>query len=63
MIDNSLSIARTDPTGGAGIHADLKVFSSLGNYGAAMITVLVAQNTCAVQSIHNLSGEIVGFTT
>lgn len=59
MIYNSLSIAGTDPTGGAGIHADLKVFSALGNYGAAVITALVAQNTCSVQSIHNLPGEIV----
>lgn len=59
MIYNSLSIAGTDPTGGAGIHADLKVFSALGNYGAAVITALVAQNTCAVQLIHNLPGEIV----
>lgn len=48
MIYNSLSIAGTDPTGGAGIHADLKVFSAL-----------VAKNTCGVQSIHNLPGEIV----
>ncbi|VAY02300.1 Hydroxymethylpyrimidine/phosphomethylpyrimidine kinase [Arsenophonus endosymbiont of Aleurodicus dispersus] len=59
MIYNSLSIAGTDPTGGAGIHADLKVFSALGNYGAAVITALVAQNTCVVQSIYNLPGEVV----
>lgn len=56
MIYNSLSIAVTSPTGGSGIHADLKVFSSLENYGAAVITALVAQNICAVQSIHNLTG-------
>lgn len=59
MIYNSLSIAGTDPTGGAGIHADLKVFSALGNYGAAVITTLVSQNTCGVQSIHNLPSEII----
>ena len=47
-----LSIAGTDPTGGAGIHADLKSIAANGGYGMAVITALVAQNTCGVRSVH-----------
>lgn len=52
MIPVVLSIAGSDPSGGAGIQADLKTFSALGAYGAAAITALTAQNTCAVTAIH-----------
>ncbi len=44
---NALTIAGTDPSGGAGIQADLKTFSALGAYGCSVITALVAQNTVA----------------
>lgn len=47
-----LSIAGADPTGGAGIQADLKSISALGGYGMAVVTTLVAQNTHGVQSTH-----------
>ncbi|MGI5128764.1 bifunctional hydroxymethylpyrimidine kinase/phosphomethylpyrimidine kinase [Pseudonocardia sp. CA-107938] len=47
-----LSIAGTDPTGGAGIHADLKSIAANGGYGMAAVTALVAQNTRGVRSIH-----------
>lgn len=47
-----LSIAGTDPTGGAGIHADLKSIAANGGYGMAAVTALVAQNTDGVRSIH-----------
>jgi hydroxymethylpyrimidine/phosphomethylpyrimidine kinase len=47
-----LSIAGTDPTGGAGIHADLKSIAANGGYGMAVVTALVAQNTVGVRSIH-----------
>ena len=50
----ALTIAGTDPTGGAGVMADLKSFHSCGVYGMAAITSIVAQNTLGVQSIHNL---------
>lgn len=51
-IPRVLSIAGTDPTGGAGIHADLKSIGANGGYGMAVITALVAQNTTEVRSIH-----------
>lgn len=47
-----LSIAGTDPTGGAGVHADLKAFAACGAYGMAAVTVLVAQNTRGVRGLH-----------
>ncbi|MDT1909235.1 bifunctional hydroxymethylpyrimidine kinase/phosphomethylpyrimidine kinase, partial [Acinetobacter baumannii] len=49
---NALTIAGTDPSGGAGIQADLKTFSALGAYGCSAITALVAQNTRGVQSVY-----------
>jgi len=57
---NVLSIAGTDPSGGAGIQADIKTFSALGCYGTSVITALVAQNTCGVQSIYPITPEFVG---
>ncbi|VFP88821.1 Hydroxymethylpyrimidine/phosphomethylpyrimidine kinase (plasmid) [Candidatus Erwinia haradaeae] len=56
---NVLSIAGTDPTGGAGIQADLKTFSALGVYGATVITAILAQNTQGVQSIYPVSDKCV----
>lgn len=47
-----LSIAGTDPTGGAGAQADLKSFMAAGGYGMSVITALVAQNTQGVREIH-----------
>lgn len=47
-----LSIAGTDPTGGAGIQADLKSIAATGGYGMAAVTALVAQNTRGVRSVH-----------
>ncbi|GAB3540179.1 bifunctional hydroxymethylpyrimidine kinase/phosphomethylpyrimidine kinase [Arthrobacter tecti] len=47
-----LSIAGTDPTGGAGIQADLKSIGAHGGYGMAAVTSLVAQNTRGVRCVH-----------
>lgn len=51
LIPNVLTIAGTDPTGGAGIQADLKAFSAHGAYGMSVVTAVVAQNTRGVGSI------------
>lgn len=52
MIANVLSIAGSDPSGGAGIQADLKTIGALGGYGMAAITALTAQNTRGVMAVH-----------
>ncbi len=49
-----VSIAGTDPSGGAGIQADLKAISATGSYAASIITVLVAQNTVSVSAIQEI---------
>ncbi|KIL53004.1 bifunctional hydroxymethylpyrimidine kinase/phosphomethylpyrimidine kinase [Jeotgalibacillus campisalis] len=50
----ALTIAGTDPSGGAGIQADLKTFQELQVYGMSVITSVVAQNTTGVKSVHHL---------
>lgn len=47
-----LSIAGTDPSGGAGIQADLKSIAASGGYGMCVTTSLVAQNTCGVREVY-----------
>ncbi|UJP10668.1 bifunctional hydroxymethylpyrimidine kinase/phosphomethylpyrimidine kinase [Microbacterium sp. KUDC0406] len=47
-----LSIAGSDPSGGAGVQADLKAIAANGGYGMAAITALTAQNTQGVRSVH-----------
>jgi hydroxymethylpyrimidine/phosphomethylpyrimidine kinase len=59
MIPTVLTIAGSDPSGGAGIQADLKTFSALGAYGTAVITSLTAQNTQGVRAVHTLPPEFV----
>ncbi len=54
-----LSIAGSDSSGGAGIQADLKTFSSLGVYGATAITAITAQNTLGVHAQLAISPEMV----
>ena len=51
-IPNALSIAGSDPSGGAGIQADLKSFSANRVFGMAVITALTAQNTRGVSDVH-----------
>ena len=55
----ALTIAGTDPSGGAGIMADLKSFQARDVYGMAVITSLVAQNTRGVQLIEHVSSEML----
>jgi hydroxymethylpyrimidine/phosphomethylpyrimidine kinase len=54
-----LSIAGSDPSGGAGIQADLKTFTSIGVYGAAVITSLTVQNTQGVTGCFPVDPELV----
>lgn len=54
-----LTIAGTDPCGGAGIQADLRVFAALGVAGASVITEAIAQNTTGVLAIHHLPPRFV----
>lgn len=55
----ALSIAGSDPSGGAGIQADLKTFTALGTYGTTVITALTAQNTRGVTGVHPIPVDFV----
>jgi hydroxymethylpyrimidine/phosphomethylpyrimidine kinase len=64
MIDHThpasmLSIAGSDPSGGAGVQADLKTATALGVYGAAVITSLTVQNTRGVTGIRRVPADFV----
>lgn len=54
-----LAIAGSDPSGGAGIQADIKTISAHGGYAMAAITALTAQNTRGVQAIHVPPGQFL----
>jgi hydroxymethylpyrimidine/phosphomethylpyrimidine kinase len=56
----AVTIAGSDPSGGAGIQADLKTFAALGVYGASVLTALTAQNTRGVQSIFDVPADFIG---
>ena len=56
----ALSIAGTDPSGGAGIQADLKTMTLNGVFAMSAITALVAQNTTGVREIVELTLEFLG---
>jgi hydroxymethylpyrimidine/phosphomethylpyrimidine kinase len=56
----ALTVAGSDPSGGAGIQADLKTFSALGVYGTAVVTALTAQNTHGVTGVHHVPAAFVG---
>ncbi|WP_019219300.1 bifunctional hydroxymethylpyrimidine kinase/phosphomethylpyrimidine kinase [Bartonella florencae] len=59
FIPRILSIAGTDPSGGAGMHADLKVFSAMKTYGMSVVTAVVAQNTRGVRAFQALDASFV----
>lgn len=59
MTPIALTIAGSDPSGGAGIQADLKTFAALGVYGASVITAVTAQNTAGVRLVETLPASIV----
>jgi len=55
----ALTIAGSDPSGGAGIQADLKTFHQHGCYGCAVVTLLTAQNTQKLVRIESVSADLV----
>jgi hydroxymethylpyrimidine/phosphomethylpyrimidine kinase len=55
----ALTIAGSDPSGGAGIQADLKTFHQRGVYGASVVTLITVQNTQRVSEVEILSPRIV----
>jgi hydroxymethylpyrimidine/phosphomethylpyrimidine kinase len=59
VVPKALTIAGSDPSGGAGIQADLKTFSALRVYGMAVIAALTAQNTLGVASVIPLPAAVL----
>jgi len=55
----ALTIAGSDPSGGAGIQADLKTFHQFGVYGTTVIAVITVQNTLRVSAVKSLPVSIV----
>lgn len=55
----ALTIAGFDPSGGAGLQADLKVFQMLGVYGLSAVAALTAQNTKGVDSVEPVSRQFL----
>ena len=55
----ALTIAGSDPSGGAGIQADLKTFHQFGVYGEAVITLLTVQNTVRVSRVEVLPVDLI----
>lgn len=56
---NVLTVAGLDPSGGAGILADVKTMSALGGYGMAIAVALTAQNTCKVSAVEAVAPDFI----
>lgn len=54
-----LTIAGSDPSGGAGIQADIKTITAFGAYASSAITALTVQNTLGVTAVHGVPAETV----
>lgn len=55
----ALTIAGSDPSGGAGIQADLKTFHALGVYGTSSIAAVTSENTVGVRGVHQVPAEFM----
>ena len=56
---HALTIAGSDCSGGAGIQADLKTFAAHGIYGMSAIVSVVAENTCRVLDIQDITPDMI----
>lgn len=56
----AMTIAGSDPSGGAGLQADLKTFTALGVYGTSIVTALTAQNTVGVTGVMAVPPDFIG---
>ena len=59
MIPVALTIAGSDPSGGAGLQADLKTFHQFGVYGTSVVTLVTVQNTCRSGEVEYLRAGLV----
>ena len=59
MISVALTIAGSDPSGGAGLQADLKTFHRFGVYGEAVATLIAVQNTLGVTRVDRFAADLV----
>ncbi len=59
MTPVALTIAGSDPSGGAGLQADLKTFHRFGVYGEAVVTLITVQNTRGVTRVDPLAADLV----
>lgn len=55
----ALTIAGSDPSGGAGLQADLKTFQEFGVYGEAVVTLITVQNTRRLTRVEHLAADLV----
>ncbi len=59
MFPVALTIAGSDPCGGAGLQADLKTFHQFGVYGEAVVTLITVQNSVALERVETLAPDLV----
>ncbi len=59
MTRTALTIAGSDPSGGAGIQSDLRTFSAFGVAGLSAITALTVQNSLGVQAVHPVKADVL----
>jgi hydroxymethylpyrimidine/phosphomethylpyrimidine kinase len=59
MLPVALTIAGSDPSGGAGLQVDLKTFHRFGVYGEAVVTLITVQNTMGVERVETLAADLV----
>jgi hydroxymethylpyrimidine/phosphomethylpyrimidine kinase len=59
MLPVALTVAGSDPSGGAGLQADLKTFHQFGVYGEAVVTLITVQNTFSLERVETLAPDLV----